>query len=42
MTHETFSTQMMLTENVDKAGLGKGVNSFSQIRGFFMSSEMWW
>lgn len=32
MAHEIFSTQMMLTENVvGKAGLGKGVNSFSQI-----------
>lgn len=35
MTHEIFSTPMMLTENVvDKAGLGIGVNSFSQIRVF--------
>lgn len=35
MTHEIFSTPVMLTENVvDKAGFGKGVNSFSQIRVF--------
>lgn len=35
MTHEIFSTAMMLTENVvDKARLGRGVNSFSQIRVF--------
>lgn len=36
MTHEIFSTPMMLTQNVvDKAGLGIGINSFFQIRVFW-------